>query len=145
MQQPCGRACRALGWDMNRRMHVALVLASAMVATSCTSSTYDIPADKLASAVATGMNMTGRADITEGQWMAIAARACNEGGWDWEGASRIADEMIGEVLGPDSGAAVVWLMAAAACHELIPEDALLRGPPGLESPGALDPPGRQPE
>ena len=119
---------------MNRRMHVALLLAVAMLATSCTSGTYNIPVDQRAGVASMGVNNTGRIDITEAQWVAIAARACNEGGWDWEVAGRIADEMIGPARGPaqpGSGANTVWLMLTVACHELIPDDALLRGPPGL--------------
>ena len=119
---------------MNRRIYISLILAGAMVAISCGSSAYDIPADKRAGVASMGVSNTGRTDITEAQWVAIAARACNEGGWDWEVAGRIADEMIGPARGPaqpGSGAVAVWLMVAAGCHELIPEDALLRGPPGL--------------
>lgn len=101
-----------------------------MVAISCGSSAYDIPADKRAGVASMGVSNTGRTDITEAQWVAIAARACNEGGWDWEVAGRIADEMIGPAQ-PGSGAHTVWLLLTVGCHELIPDDALLRGPPGL--------------
>lgn len=119
---------------MKRRTYSALLLTVAMIATSCSSSSYAISADKRAGVASMGVNNTGRTDITEAQWVAIAARACNEGGWDWEVARRIADEMIGPARGPaqpGSGANTVWLMLTVGCHELVPDDALLRGPPGL--------------
>jgi hypothetical protein len=80
----------------------------------------------------TGINITGRSDITEEQWMAIATQACNEGGWNWDVAGLIADESIGEPhpdADPESAATAVWLITAAGCHELIPDDAIELGPP----------------
>jgi hypothetical protein len=93
---------------------------------------YLVPATMTAEIAATGINITGRSDITEEQWMAIATRACNEEGWDWDVAARIAGEMIGEPhpnADPGSGATAVWLIVAAGCHELIPTDAIELGPP----------------
>ncbi len=78
-----------------------------------------------------GVNMTGRTDISDSDWMEIAARACTEGAWDWDVAERIFDEELGE-LAPNTemgGAQSVWLLLTGTCHELIPQDAIDRGPP----------------
>ena len=93
---------------------------------------YLVPATMSADIATNGINTTGRSDIAEEQWMAIATRGCNEEGWDWDVAARIADEMIGDPhpnADPGSGARAVWLITAAGCQELIPTDAIELGPP----------------
>ncbi|MCP4966762.1 MAG: hypothetical protein GY926_16235 [bacterium] len=77
-----------------------------------------------------GANMTGRIDISETEWVRIATRGCNEGAWDWDVAEQIYEEELGDQpdpLGPQS----IWLLLTATCHELIPQDAIDRGPPGF--------------
>ena len=124
------------------RTRAILVTVALLMATGCAAGadngpgtgddTYVIPASMSADIAANGINTTGRTDITEKQWMAIATRACNEGGWDWDVARRIADEMIGDPhpnADPESGATAVWLITAAGCHELIPDAAIELGPP----------------
>ena len=127
------------GYFRTRAMIVAVAL---LMAAGCAAGadngpgaeddTYVVPASMSADIAANGINTTGRSDITGEQWMAIATRACNEGGWDWDVAARIADEMIGEPhpnADPGSGARAVWLITAAGCQELIPTDAIELGPP----------------
>lgn len=80
-----------------------------------------------------GIAMTGRTDISAFEWMNIATRACNDGAWDWDVAKQIFVEDIGAMADGTSegGAQAVWLLLTGTCHELIPQDAIDRGPPPL--------------
>jgi hypothetical protein len=78
-----------------------------------------------------GVAMTGRSDISAFEWMNIATRACNEGAWDWDVAKQVFVEDIVAMADGTSrgGAQAVWLLLTGTCRELIPEDAIDRGPP----------------
>lgn len=127
---------------MDIRTRAPVLIVTLLIASGCGASadsdkqaggdTYVISASMSTDIAANGINITGRSDITEDQWMAVATRACNEEGWNWDVAARIADEMIGPpdpLADPASGATAVWLIAAAGCRELIPDDAIKLGPP----------------
>lgn len=79
------------------------------------------------SVVLTGVNQTGRTDLSPKDWMDIARRGCSEGAWDWDVSQEISDEVLGSNV--PEGAATVWLVTVQLCHDDVPEDALLRGPP----------------
>lgn len=114
-------------------MRPALLLVIAILLTGCEGSfepQYEI--NLSASEVKNlGVNTTGRTDISAYDWMNIANRACNEGAWDWDVAKQIFVEDIGAMADGSSrgGAQAVWLLLTGTCHELIPEDAIDRGPP----------------
>ena len=114
-------------------MRLTVFLAALVVVSGCGGSSgaqYEITLTA-AEVRNLGVNMTGRMDISESDWVEIATRACNEGAWDWDVAKRIFDEGIGE-LPPSAGmggAQAVWLLLTGTCHELIPQDAIDRGPP----------------
>ena len=78
-----------------------------------------------------GVNMTGRTDISAFEWMNIATRACNEGAWDWDVAKQIFDEDIAAMADGTArgGAQAVWLLLTGTCYDLIPDEAIDRGPP----------------
>jgi hypothetical protein len=92
---------------------------------------YVVPDELREPTYQTGVNTSGRSELPKAVFLEAAARACSEGGWDWEIARRIAADLLEPVPREQGakGAAAVWLMAAAACHDLIPQDALEIGPP----------------
>lgn len=92
---------------------------------------YVVPDELREATYQTGVNISGRFELPEAVFLEAAARACSEGGWDWEIARGIAADLLEPVPREQGakGAAAVWLMAATACHDLIPQDALDLGPP----------------
>lgn len=92
---------------------------------------YVVPDELREATYQTGVNVSGRFELPEAVFLEAATRACSEGGWDWEIARGIAADLLEPVPREQGakGAAAVWLMAATACHDLIPQDALDLGPP----------------
>ena len=92
---------------------------------------YVVPDELREATYQTGVNMSGRFDLPEAVFLEAAERACSEGGWDWDVARAIAADMLEPVAREQGakGAAAVWQMAATACHDQIPQDALDLGPP----------------
>lgn len=80
-----------------------------------------------------GVAVTGRSDISTFEWVNVATRACNEGAWDWDVAKQIFDEDIRAMADGTArgGAQSVWLLLTGTCRELIPQEAIDRGPPPL--------------
>lgn len=81
----------------------------------------------LESVVLTGVNQTGRTDLSPEEWTDVARRGCSEGAWDWDVSQEISDEVLG--LNVPEGALTVWLITVQLCRDDVPEGALLRGPP----------------
>ena len=92
---------------------------------------YVVPVELREATYQTGVNTSGRSDLSESVFLEAAGRACSEGGWDWEIARIVAADLLEPVPREQgaNGAAAVWLMAATACHDLIPQNALDLGPP----------------
>ncbi len=129
-----------MGIRTSRRLRLgglAIVLVLAGCGTSVsTASQVTVPESAHEDVQRLGANSTGRDDISQDLWVEIATRACNDGAWDWDVAAQISDEMIGDVhpnAPEQAGPQAVWLLLTVACHDLIPDDAIERGPPGLDS------------
>lgn len=117
---------------MHRRL---VVLALAVVAAVGCSSGTDLITATAEEIEGTGVNITGRIDITADRWVEIAEIACDAGAWDWEVAADVFQREIGELhpnATPGSGPQAVWLLTATACHDSIPADAIEQGPPPFE-------------
>ena len=82
----------------------------------------------------TGTSTVGLTEVGEDAWYALADRACLLGGWNHGMARALATEFAeglpqkSDVI-VDEMAVAVWLIAARACHELVPQGALKLGPP----------------
>ncbi len=114
-------------------MKLVMLVAAAILLTACEGAFQPEYQINLTAAEVRdqGVNMTGRTDISSFEWMNIATRACNEEGWEWDTARQIfADDIVGMADGTSRGGAqAVWLLVSATCRDLIPQDAIDRGPP----------------
>jgi len=108
---------------MPRRRRLVVVVAIVVLAFLLVAAAAWI----MESVVLTGVNQTGRTDLSHEDWMDVARRGCSEGAWDWDVSQEISDEVLGSNV--PEGAATVWLVTVQLCHDDVPEDALLRGPP----------------
>ena len=116
---------------------LAVILVTAALLAGCGDSGEPPPlaldSQQLQTIAATGANMTGL-ELSEQEWRAVAERACAEGAWDWDTAAEIGAELGVDAQRIAAGATpdtAVWLIAAIACRDRFPQDAIDLGPPGV--------------
>ncbi len=98
--------------------------------------------EELIAQASTCVNSLGLAQTDPGVWRERLERACAEGVWERDVATRLAEEFIaedlavsvqGEGLGPpsvDGGAQALWIMAVNVCRDVFPDGEIEDGPTG---------------
>ena len=114
-------------------MLVVTIAACGDAASTTTAATsVALSEETAARAVATGVNSHGPG-ADDAAWVALAVTACEEGAWEWAVARRLAADFheTHPALNDESDEldATVWIIAAQSCPELVPPEALAKGPP----------------